>query len=271
MLPVILIAPHACSAIQDNLKKRYALTDEQIWKCSDPFTDYLSEFTCVNDKHTANVNRLVCDLNRAPNTCDAFREFDFFGSKVFKDDQEFTAKEKENLLTQYWYPFHQAIADSIQTMDNAGAEVILLVDYHNTAGDHALNDNNDYMPSMILSNLGAEDACEDKEGLSIPYDYMFELSDFIEDQLGISADLNRIYKGGYNLYWYTHLRDILGIRAKIYAIQIEYNLDYVFDPATQTFDRGALENLQNCLNQGIEYMYNSILLKEKFDKIKPLC
>jgi len=271
MLPVILVAPHAYNTIPDNLKSRYALTDEQIWECSDPYTNQLDEFTCASAKHTADVSRLACDLNRAPNTHDAFREFDFYGRRVFKDGQNFSKHEKENLLMKYWYPFHQAITDSIQALDNAGNEVILLVDYHNTAGGHALNRNNDYMPSMILSNLGAEDTYENYEGLSIPYDYLFELSDFIEDQLDISADLNRIYKGGYNLYWYTHLKDILNLNAKIYAIQIEYNLDYVFDPVTRKFDEKALENLQYCLNQGLEYMYNSILLKEKLAKIKLLC
>ena len=153
MLPVILVAPHACNTIPDNLKNRYALTDEQIWKCSDPYTNQLDEFTCASAKHTADVSRLVCDLNRSPNTYDAFREFDFYGRKVFKDDQNFSKYEKENLLMKHWYPFHQAIADSIQDLDNAGNEVILLIDYHNTAGGHALNRNNDYMPSMVLSNL----------------------------------------------------------------------------------------------------------------------
>ena len=168
MLPVILVAPHACNTIPDNLKNRYALTDEQIWKCSDPYTNQLDEFTCASAKHTADVSRLVCDLNRSPNTYDAFREFDFYGRKVFKDDQNFSKYEKENLLMKHWYPFHQAIADSIQDLDNAGNEVILLIDYHNTAGGHALNRNNDYMPSMVLSNLGAEDAYENYEGLSVP-------------------------------------------------------------------------------------------------------
>ena len=95
MIPVIFVSPHAHTLVDQTLKERFALTDHEIWKCSDPYTDKLDEFTCTSFKHTADVSRLVCDLNRAPNTEDAFREFDFFGRKVFKDSQEFTAKEKE--------------------------------------------------------------------------------------------------------------------------------------------------------------------------------
>ena len=263
LLPVILVAPHSYNTIHDELKDRFALSDYEIWKCSDPYTDQLDEFTCISAKHKADVSRLLCDLNRSPNATDAFREFDFFGRKVFKNGQEFTTNEKESCLMKYWYPFHQGIVDSIQELDNGENEVILLVDYHNTSGDHALNSNNDYMTSIILSNLGSEEASVDHNGLSIPYEYLFDLSDFIEDSLGISAEINRIYRGGYNLYWYTHLRDILNIQAKIYAVQIEYNLDYIFNPVTRTFDPEALSDMQNCLNQGIEYMYNSILLKER--------
>ncbi|MBU1018062.1 N-formylglutamate amidohydrolase [Patescibacteria group bacterium] len=262
MLPIILVAPHASSVIPEPLRDRYALSGEEIWRCSDRFTDELNEFTCPYAKHTAEVNRLVCDMNRAPNTEYSFREFDFYGQKVFEDDRELTVNEKENLLMQYWYPFHQEIVHSIQELDKDGAEVILLVDYHNTAGDHALNSNNDYMTSMIFSNLGSEDAYENQEGLSIPYDYLFELQNFIDEGIGISAEINRIYKGGYNLYWYTHLKNILNLNAKIYAIQIEYNLDYVFNPISQTFDRKALGLIQESLNRGLEAMYNKILNKK---------
>ncbi len=263
MLPVILVAPHASSIIPEPLRDRYALSSEDIWRCSDRFTDELNEFICPYARHTAEVNRLVCDMNRAPNPRDAFREFDFYTNKAFKDGQEFSVNEKENLLMQYWYPFHREVVHSIRELDDDGAELILLVDYHNTAGDHALNSNNDYMTSMILSNLGSEDAYENQEGISIPYNYLFELQDFIDDRLGISAEINRIYRGGYNLYWYTHLKNILNLNAKIYAMQIEYNLDYVFDPVEQTLDRQALSLIQEVLNEGLEMVYHKILDKEK--------
>lgn len=263
MFPIILVAPHSQNSIHDEIKDRFALSDYEIWKCSDPYTDYLDEFTCASAIHKAEVSRLVCDLNRAPNVQDAFHQFNFFGRTVFKEESEFSTYEKESFLMKYWYPFHQQIVDSVQNLDEEGHEVILLVDYHNTSGDHVLNHNNDYMTSMIISNLGSEDAYDNYDGLSIPYNYLFELQDTITDQLGISVEINRIYKGGYNLYWHTHLKDILDIHAKIYAVQIEYNLDYVFDPITQVFDENALRMMQEALNEGLVNMYDAICDKEK--------
>lgn len=258
MPPIILVAPHSFCSIPAPLRERYALSDYEIWQCSDPYTDHLEEFTCARFKHNAEVSRLVCDMNRAPNTYDAFRAFDFYERPVFKKGEEFSVYEKENFLMQYWYPFHQSIVNSIQVLDDEKNEIILLVDYHNTAGGHALNDNQDYMRSMILSNLGSADASENHDDLSIPYNHLSYLGDFIEENMGISVEMNQIYKGGYNLYWYTHLKDVLQLQAKIYAIQIEYNLDYFFDPIRRIFNAEALNTMQTCLNQGLSSMYEKI-------------
>lgn len=259
MLPIILVAPHSQSTMDESLRDRYALTDYEIWKCSDPYTDRLDEFTCASAKHTANINRLACDLNRAPNTQDAFREFDFFGRRVFKDGDELSTKEKENMLIKYWYPFHQGIVEDVQRLDDEGHDAILIVDYHNTSGDHALNKHHDYMTSLIFSNLGTDCAYGNSEGISIPYRYLYGLQDFISENLQITAEINRIYRGGYNLYWYTHLKEILNINAKIYAVQIEYNLDYVFNPITKKFDESALEMMQKYINDGLLHMIRKIM------------
>ncbi len=258
MLPIILVAPHSQSTVDKELKDRFALTDYEIWKCSDPYTDQLDEFTCTASQHKADVNRLICDMNRAPNAYDAFRTFDFYGRKAFKDGEGFSTNEKENLLMKHWYPFHQGIIDSIQNLDSQGYETILLVDYHNTAGDHALNKNQDYMSSMILSNLGSEQGRGNNKGLSIPHEYLYDLSNHIEKNLGISTEINKIYRGGYNLYWYTHLREMLNIKAKIFALQIEYNLDYVFNPITKKFDEDALNVMQKSINDGLVGIYDKI-------------
>lgn len=264
MLPIIIAVPHAHSTINNGFRKRFDLTDYEIWKCSDPFTGILKEFNCARFKHVAKVNRLVCDLNRAPNIHTAFREVDFFGRQIFKEGQEFNHFEKENLLMKYWHPFHQQIIKSIQKLDNGKNELILLVDYHNTAGDHALNQEHEYMPSMILSNLGAEVTGKKDEHhpvISMPPQYVMHLRDFIHEDLGIAVEVNTIYHGGYDLYWFAHLRDILKTHAKIYGIQIEYNLDYIFNPISKTFDKKALETMQKCLNEGLISLYETILSK----------
>lgn len=266
MLPIIMAAPHAKSSIEGDLRDRYALSDYEIWKCSDPYTDDLDEFTCSSFKHTADVNRLVCDYNRAPNIQDAFREKDFFGRTVFNTDQELTNAEKKDHLQKLWHPFHREIADSVLELDNSENDVILIVDYHNTAGDHALNQHHDYMPSFVLSNLGLEFTAEKDEHhpvISMPAEYVMYLKDVIQSELGIAVEVNTVYHGGYDLSWFVHLEDVLNTRAKIYSIQIEYNLDHVFNPISRVFDAEALRLMQVGLNESLISLYEAISAKEK--------
>lgn len=261
-LPIIMVAPHAHSTINNGLRKRVALSDWEIWKCSDPFTGQMKEFTCATFKHVAKVNRLICDLNRAPNVHNAFREMDFFGRQVFKEGKEFTTTEKENLLMRFWHPFHQEIIESVHKLDDGKNEVILMVDYHNTAGDHALNQDRDYMAAMILSNLGAQTTGKKDEHhpvISMKPNHIAHLRDFLAEDLQISVEINTIYTGGYNLYWYAHLRDMLKTKAKIYSVQIEYNLDYIYNPISHQIDEKALHKMQRSINKGLISLYNTIL------------
>lgn len=266
MLPIIMAAPHAKSSIDGELRNRYALSDYEIWKCSDPYTGDLDEFTCPSFKHTADVNRLVCDYNRAPNAQDAFREKDFFGRDVFNTDQELTNAEKEDHLQKFWHPFHREIADSVLELDNGENDVILIVDYHNTAGDHALNQHHDYMPSFVLSNLGLEFTAEKDEHhpvISMPPEYVMHLKDVLQSELGIAVEVNTVYHGGYDLTWFAHLGDVLNTRAKIYSVQIEYNLDHIFNPISRVFDKDALSLMQVSLNESLISLYEAISAKEK--------
>lgn len=270
MLPIIMAAPHAANEIKDEeMRSRIALTDEQIWKCSDPFTGDLRHFTCATYKHVAKTNRLVCDFNRAPNVYDAFRDKDFFSRSVFKDEQEFSFCEKEMLLMKYWHPFHEEIVDSIKKLDEEGHEVILLVDYHNTAGDHALNQEHEYMPSFILSNLGLEYTAKKDQHhpvISMDPEYVVYLRDFIYSELQVAVEVNTIYHGGYDLSWFSHLQNILKTNAKIFSIQIEYNLDYIFNPISKALDKKALDIMQKTLNEGLISLYETIAAKEAAKK-----
>lgn len=265
MLPIIIAAPHAKSSIEGELRDRYALSDYEIWKCSDPYTSNLDEFTCSNYKHIADVNRLVCDYNRTPNVQDAFRETDFFGRTVFSTGQELTAAEKEDHLQKFWHPFHREIADSVLELDNGENDVILIVDYHNTAGDHSLNQNHEYMPSFVLSNLGLEYTGEKDEHhpiISMPSEYVLHLKDVMQDILGIAVEVNTVYHGGYDINWFAHLEDVLNTRAKIYSIQIEYNLDHVYNPISRVFDGEALKLMQEGINEALISLYQAIAVKE---------
>lgn len=267
MYPIILTAPHACSKISDQkILDRLSLNEYEIFKFSDPFTDRLEKFEGATFKHVSNTHRLVCDFNRAPTVQNAFHTKDFFGRDVFKSGREFTSEEKQAHLEKYWWPFHNGIVDSIFKLEEEGHSVILLVDFHNTSGDHPIGTTGKYMPSVIVSNLGKgvgiEEAQEDKSVASVPMKHLSFFKDSISEKIGVGVEMNTIYKGGYNIIWMKQLRKELDINAKLYAVQIEYNLDYVFNPVSKKFDEEALNTMYSAFNDAIVELYERLWSEE---------
>ncbi|MDP4008782.1 MAG: N-formylglutamate amidohydrolase [Candidatus Peregrinibacteria bacterium] len=265
MYPIIITVPHASSQISDpKILERLALNEYEIFKFSDPFTGDLADFTCASFKHAAGVHRLVCDLNRAPNIHDAFHSHDFFGRKVFKDGFEFTVEEKKINLEKYWWPFHNEIIDSIFKLEEEDNSVILLVDLHNTSGDHPIGATGKYMPSVIISNLGkgTEGQEEGSSLCSIPMKHLSFFKEHISKKLHVEVDMNTIYKGGYNIIWTKQLREELKLNAKLYAVQIEYNLDYVFNPISKKIDRDAMHIMYRAFNSAIQELYERLWSEE---------
>jgi N-formylglutamate amidohydrolase len=268
--PIIIAAPHSVTEIKDKeLRKRMLLTDKQIWKCSDPFTGELVDFTCARFLHKAPNHRLICDQNRAPTTRKAFSTTDFYGNKVFRKGKSFGIVEKYDLLEQYWHPYHDYILESIYELDKEGAEVILFVDYHNTANDHPINKKRDYMPSFVLSNLGTRMMGKKNKThprISIPSTYLRYLKKEITTRLPMTVELNVIYKGGFNMQWIADINKRKDINAKVYGIQLEYNLQFVKNPLSGRVDRKAMAIMQKALNEAIRVTYERIVLEERRKK-----
>jgi len=262
MYPIIFCAPHAKSTIDDKeLRQRFCLTDYEIWKCSDPFTDNLDEFTCAHKKHIAQVHRLVCDFNRAPSTEDAFRDRDFFGRKVFHEGAEYSESEKKEFLQKHWHPFHDEILKSIRELDKETSDPILIIDYHNTSGDHPLGGGKSYMPSLVVSNLGKSNngAKKNKGSLvSIPGKYLQRFKQEVTSQIPLWIEINGVYCGGYDTKWISELRSELKLESKLYCFQIEYNLDFIANPLSKKIDHDALHILQKALNEAIVAVYEDL-------------
>ena len=267
MYPIIITAPHACSKITDpKILDRLVLNEYEIFKFSDPFTSELDYFECAAFTHVADTHRLVCDFNRAPTIRDAFHIKDFFGRSVFKKGREFTEHEKRVHLEKYWWPFHNQVVDSIFELDEEGHSVILLVDFHNTSGDHPIGTTGEYMPSVVISNLGkgvsSKDANEDSSVASIPMKHLSFFKETVSEKLNVGVDMNTIYKGGYNIIWMKQLRKELNINARLYAVQIEYNLDYVFNPISKKVDREAMAIMYHAFNDGLIELYERLWSEE---------
>jgi N-formylglutamate amidohydrolase len=153
-MPIIISAPHAQSKIRDkNIRKRIELTDYEVWKCSDPYTERLREFSCAKYIQKGRTHRLVCDLNRPPDDR-AFHHKDFFKPTVFHKGKFFNKKEQKELIEKYWIPYHRKLENRIMKIDAKSKEPLLVIEYHNTSGDHPLNSRHEYMPAIVISNLG---------------------------------------------------------------------------------------------------------------------
>jgi len=80
------------------------------------------------------------------------------------------------------------------------------------------------------------------------------------------VEVNTVYHGGYNLNWFAHLEDVLNTRAKIYSVQVEYNLDHIFNPISRVFDPEALRIMQEGLNEALISLYEAISAKERHEQ-----
>lgn len=259
--PIIISAPHAQSSIEDkSLRNRIALSDYEVWKCSDPFTDELKLFTCARYKQIAKTHRLICDLNRPPNE-NAFHKEDFFGRKVFKKGKGFSTKEKKAILEKHWKPYHQELDDKILALDKEGHKIILVVEFHNTSGDHPLNTSHAYMPSLIVSNLGQSGSGNktiENPHISIPAKHLRFFQKEIDALLPLRTEINGVFHGGYNTLWLSQAQKRLKTKAKVYSVQLEYNLDLLVNPLTKRRDRKAQEILHKALNTAVKNLYKKL-------------
>ncbi len=261
-MPIIISAPHAQSEIKDRkLRKRIKLSDYEIWKCSDPFTNQLKEFKCAKHKQIGKTHRLICDLNRPPNK-DAFHHKDFFKRTVFKPKQFFSKKEQTELIEKYWTPYHNKLEKKIMKIDSRAKNPLLVIEYHNTSGDHPLNTRHEYMPSIVLSNLGEPITGKKSKKyphISMPAKYLKFLEKEIRSNLSVTTEVNEVYHGGYNTKWLSSLET----KNKLYVVQIEYNLDFIHNPISKRIDWQALKIMQQGLNKSIQSLYNFIKASKK--------
>ncbi|MBL4693890.1 N-formylglutamate amidohydrolase [Candidatus Gracilibacteria bacterium] len=259
-MPIIISAPHAQTKITDKkMRKRFALSDYQIWKCSDPFTSKLKQFNCAKYIQIAKTHRLVCDFNRPPNE-KAFHDKDFFGNKVFKKGEQFKKKEQKENLEKYWHPYHNKLKKKILKLDSKTKDkATLIIDFHNTSGDHPLTKQHQYMPSIVISNLGKQNTGRsNKNHTSISAKNLQFFQNSIKQHLPLSVEINEIFHGGYNTLWFHELSHELKTKTKIYALQLEYNLDHVFNPLSKRLDNKALRTLHQGLNKAIQELFEKL-------------
>ncbi len=234
------------------------LTPKEIWNCSDPFTIQTCRHPRAYSVYYAKHHRLLGDLNRAPTPETAFREKDFRNNTVWKPGKDLTTLEKAELLGKNWFPHYEQIIQDIHTLFEKGHKKVFFIDHHNAAVDHPLDDKHMYLPSMVISNLGSRNrgarVRSYAQATSLPSNAMKVFQKNLKEQTGLGVEINHIYRGGYAVRWVVEhgLKNHAG--CKIYAVQLEYNLNMIHNPLSGRNDMVALKILRNGINKAVNQL-----------------
>lgn len=254
-LPLIISAPHACSSIPKKWRKRVALSDDQMWHFSDPFTDKTIHHPRAFSIHIAKHHRALGDLNRVPTPETAFRKKDFHGgNRVWRDGKEPTNFEKAELLQDNWFPYYEGIFEKLRKLIARGAKRILFVDHHNTASDHPAGDGREYMPAIVISNLGSKNTggrVKSRGDTSIPAAALKFFQKALWEETELGSEINQVYHGGYSIRWVLENAKLIDPSVKVYGVQFEYNLGLIHNPLSGRNDMVALEILRKKVNKAI--------------------
>jgi N-formylglutamate amidohydrolase len=254
-LPIVISAPHAHTKIPKIYRERISLNDHQIWRFSDPFTDKTCRHPQAAHIHIGRHHRLLGDLNREPRIDYVCSDKDYYGNPVWKPNQGLTNLEKAELLGRNWFPYYENLIKDIHQLFDKGYKKVLFIDHHNTAADHPLDKNRAYIPSIVISNLGSRNRGNRVKSrgniVSMPNKAMQFFQKSLQKNTELGTEINQVYKGGNILNWITHHALVNHEQHELYAVQLEYNLNFIYNPLSGRKDRVALAKLRDGINAAI--------------------
>lgn len=201
-IPFVFSAHHASDDF-GAYTDRCALTDLQRKAYSDYGTSQTVPQNGIGAVE-ATLSRGIVDLNRAPADAQQFAQYDFANpvNAIWKQGQQLSEAEKQQILQDYYETFHGALTELAESADSG---VSIVVAWDNTA--QKVIGNNEVgepvvMPTIILSNQGDEELQSRADGQQTTCDP--QLLKLIGDQLTnalAAADLpndvhyNLVFKG----------------------------------------------------------------------------
>ncbi|KJS33422.1 MAG: hypothetical protein VR64_01080 [Desulfatitalea sp. BRH_c12] len=226
-LPFVLSIPHCGKNIPAELRPAMALSEREIAESVDFGTQEIFAGLPAVRTVAAQWNRLVVDLNRAPDQFDpkgVVALTDYEGRNVFQPGLDPESAEIDARVARYYRPYHQRLVDILQPDDFIG-----LLDCHSLNGTAPADapDRGQQRSEVILSNFG------DSQGrprspqapLTCPAEVLQMAAAAFEEH-GFSVSLNNPYRGGYII---NHYGALLQARGR-FAVQIEMNQDLYMSP-----------------------------------------
>jgi N-formylglutamate amidohydrolase len=246
--PLVICAPHAKTTVEPDIAKRLLLDEYQIWQFGDPFIDETCQHPQAHAILIGESNRLVQDPARPHMTHDMYHTHTFYGQKIYKDSCEFTEAERAQYREKYAASYIRRLDKAVQELVDRGEKKILVIDHHNTAGDHRVGQTGQYMPVITFCS-----SLDESVGVSAaPEEMVKNMQRAFTDKTGLSAEINHVYSSS-NISRYV--RDTLAGRhedVQINCVFIEYNLSLIHNPLTRKSDTEAILKMRDAINASID-------------------
>ena len=207
---VLITIPHCSSFVSKEIKTNMLLTDFDILKETDLYTDQIfsvSNAYCVKAK----LSRLVADMNRAPDELEMEQRLCAEGVVVSVNSEgkhvynkPLTAKQVDTRILKYHDPFHAKV-------DEYAQKSIFMIDGHSMwpSGRATKIDAGKARPDI---NLGNRDYTTCTRSQTAFFKHYFEA-------LGYSVEVNYPFKGRYVIGYHCSRNKRKGIP----GIQLEIN------------------------------------------------
>ena len=204
--PILITIPHCSTFVPADLRRMMTLTDAQIRRNCDPFTDFIFD---IPKAHVvkARISRLVTDLNRAPDDIEMEHKLsnegvvvsvDLDGNPIYKD---LPSTEK---ITERVQTYHDAFHDKIEEIK---PKVKFLIDGHSlrSKAPPAKSDAGKERADIILGN---------RDYTTCSRHMTKKIMNFFQDR-GFSVAINDPYKGRYLIGYHCSRKTLPGIQVEI--------------------------------------------------------
>ncbi|MBN2087599.1 N-formylglutamate amidohydrolase [Candidatus Peregrinibacteria bacterium] len=240
--PILITAPHCSTFIPVDLRKMMTLSDAQIRRNCDPYTDLIFD---VPKAHVikARISRLVTDLNRAPDDIEMEYKLsndgvvvsvDLDGNPIYK-----SIPPIEKVLERV-QKYHDSFHDKI---DEIKPNIQFLIDGHSlrSKAPNTRVDAGNERADIVLGN---------RDFTTCSRNMTQKIMNFFQDR-GFSVEVNKPYKGRYLIGYHCSRRTLPGI-------QIEVNEKLYMNEKTRRPYKQKIQDLNRIMIRLVEDIYEEI-------------
>lgn len=240
--PILVSIPHASTFVPIELRRLMLLSDFQIKKQTDPYTD---EIYSVPNAHVVKgkINRLVVDLNRAPDDIEMEHQLsnrgvvvsvDIDGNPIYKKPPSLAAIFDR--VHKYHHSFHRKI-------DELKPEVKFMIDGHSMRAVSPVtkSDNGKERPDIVLGN---------RDYTTCSRSITRQVKQFFEDR-GFQVKINDPFMGRYIIGHHCERHHFPGM-------QVELNERLFMNPKSYRPYKKKIKELRDVMTELVEFIDESL-------------